>query len=138
MVMRYFAIAMCALVVSLAAQAGEEKIRGVLEKTVKLDACAQMTDALNEMYYVAKTDAAEKMVAEYVGKNQKVVLIGTIESKPNESVPFINLKSVELYTPKLPPAPLPPAPPVTEKKEEKKDEKKPDEKKEEKKEDAKK
>lgn len=100
--------------------ASEEKIRGVLEKTAKGDACAQLTDALNEIYYVSKSDAAEKMIAEYVGKNVKVQLTGTIENKPNEPYGYINLKEVAPFVAKLPPAP--PPPPVTEKKEEPKKE----------------
>jgi hypothetical protein len=55
-----------------------------------------------------------------LGKNQKVVVTGTVETKPNESVPFINAKAVEAYAPKMPPAPLPPATPIIEKREEKK------------------
>jgi len=130
--MRWTAIVVCVMAFGYV-RAGEEKIRGVLEKTAKPEACAQISDALNELYYVAKSDAAEKMIAGYVGKNQRVVLSGTIESKPNESVPYINLKTVEPYAPKLPPAPPPPPPPppAAEKKDEPKkpDEKKPDEKK---------
>jgi len=120
---RCAAVAVCVLTICFASRGAEEKIRGLLEKTAKPDACAQITDALNEMYYVAKTDATEKMVANFVGKNQKVVVTGTIETKPNESVPFINVKGVEAYAPKMPPAPPPPAAPVVEKKDEKKDDK---------------
>ncbi len=124
--MRYLAVAVLALSVSVVARAGEEKIRGMLEKTTKPEACGQIADALNEIYYVTKSDAAEKMIADFVGKKQKVVLTGTIETKPNESVPFINLKSVELFTPKLPAAPPPPAAPVSDKKDEKNEDKKDD------------
>ena len=126
--MKVLAVVVCAAAISFGVRAGEEKIRGLLEKTVKPDACAQITDALNEMYYVAKTDATEKMVAEFLGKNQKVVVTGTVESKPNESVPFINAKTVEAYAPKLPAAPVAPPAPVEKKDEKKSDEKKPEEK----------
>ena len=115
------AVTVCLCTLSFVSRGAEEKIRGLLEKTVKPDACAQIVDALNEVYYVAKTDATEKMVANFVGKNQKVVVTGTVENKPNETVPFINAKSVEAYLPKMPPAP---ATPVAEKPEEKAPEKK--------------
>jgi len=83
----------------------EEKIRGVLEKTAKPGACAQITDALSDIYYINKTDEAEKAVANFVGKTQKVVITGTVESKEGDSSLFFNLKSAEAYTPKMPPAP---------------------------------
>jgi CO dehydrogenase/acetyl-CoA synthase gamma subunit (corrinoid Fe-S protein) len=91
--------------------AGEEKIRGVLEKTSRPGACAQITDALSETYYVNKTDQAEKLVAEYVGKNIKVVISGIVEQKENDPAYYFALKSVEKYTPKLPLPPPPPAEP---------------------------
>ena len=125
--MRYMVIMWIVFSAGLVAQAGEERIRGMLEKTEKAEACAQIKDALNELYYVTKSDAAEKMVANFVGKSQRVVVTGTVESKPNESVPYINLKTVEPYNPKLPPAPPPPPPPPAPPAAEKKDEpKKPD------------
>ena len=85
--------------------AAEEKIRGVLEKTVKAGACAQITDALAETYYITKSDEAEKMVAEYVGKNLKVVITGTVDSKEGDPAFYFTLKSVEPYVAKLPPVP---------------------------------
>jgi len=106
----------CAVVVCFASRGAEEKGGGLLEKTAKPDACAQIVDALNELYYLEKADATEKMIAGFIGKNQKVVVTGTIAAKPNESIPFISVKSVEAYTPKMPPAPPPPVAP--EKKEE--------------------
>jgi len=110
--------------------AGEEKIRGMLEKTAKPDSSAQITDALNDIYYLEKNDATEKLVAGFIGKNQKVVVTGTVESKPNDTHFFINVKAVEAFTPKLPPAPPPPPPPpppAAEKKDEPKPEAKKDE-----------
>jgi hypothetical protein len=92
----------------------EEKIRGVLEKTVKPGACAQISDALAEIYYINKTDEAEKLVAPFVGKNEKVVVTGTVEQKEGDPAYYFTLKSVEAYAPKLPPAPAAaPATPAT-------------------------
>ncbi|MFH0938113.1 MAG: hypothetical protein V1899_02360 [Planctomycetota bacterium] len=87
--------------------AAEEKIRGILEKTVKPSACAQITDALSEIYYIVKTDASEKLITDYVGKNIKIVIIGAVETKEGDPAYFFNLKSLEKYEPKLPPAPSP-------------------------------
>ena len=115
-------LVMAALFVVLAGVNGgafgaEEKIRGTLEKTVKSGACAQITDALAELYYVNKTDEAEKLVAPFVGKNEKVVITGTVEQKEGDPAYYFTLKSVEAYAPKLPPAPAPaptaPANPAT-------------------------
>ncbi len=89
----------------VAGRAAEEKIRGVLEKTTKAGACAQITDALAEIYYISKTDESEKAIAEYVGKNVKVVISGTVEAKEGDPSYFFALKTVEKYAPKLPPAP---------------------------------
>ena len=93
----------------VSAWAGEEKIRGLLEKTTVSGACAQITDALADVYYVVKSDEAEKAVAQYLGKDQKVVVSGTVETKEGNPAYFFNLKSVEPYAPKLPPPPPPPA-----------------------------
>src|SRR4051812_42891912 len=82
-----------------------EKIRGVLEKTTKPGAVAQITDALAEIYYVAKSDEAEKAVAKFLGKPEKVVVTGKVESKEGDPAYFINVKSVEPYVVKGPPAP---------------------------------
>jgi hypothetical protein len=98
------------IVVSLTVRASEEKIRGVLEKTTKPGACAQIADALADVYYVAKTEEAEKAVAKYVGKNERVVVSGTVEQKEGDPAFFLNLKAVEPYAAKLPPAPPPPEP----------------------------
>jgi hypothetical protein len=95
--------------VAFSSRAAEEKIRGVLEKTAKPGACAQITDALSDVYYINKTDEAEKAVASFVGKTQKVVITGTVETKEGDASLFFNLKSAEAYTPKMPPAPPAPA-----------------------------
>jgi hypothetical protein len=79
---------------------------------VKAGACAQITDALAEIYYINKTDEAEKAIANFVGKNERVVISGTVETKEGDTAYFFNLKSAEPYTPKLPPAPAPAAAPA--------------------------
>lgn len=122
--MRWMA-AMAVLVAAMAVRGGEEKIRGTLEKTTKPGACAQITDALGDVYYVNKTDEAEKAVAAFVGKNQKVVIAGTVETKEGDTALYFSLKTAAAYEAKLPPAPPPPpppAPPVAEKKDEPKKE----------------
>ena len=106
--MRY-AFVLAVFAFSFSSHAAEEKIRGVLEKTVKPGACAQITDALSDVYYIAKTDESEKAVAAFVGKTQKVVITGTVESKEGDAALFFNLKSAEAYTPKMPPAAPAPA-----------------------------
>jgi hypothetical protein len=111
--MRQFLIVLTLVGISTGVLAAEEKIRGVLEKTVRAGACAQITDALAETYYITKSDEAEKMIAEYVGKNVKVVITGTVESKEGDPAFYFTLKSVEPYTPKMPtadPKATPPAP----------------------------
>ncbi|MCY3022883.1 MAG: hypothetical protein NTW87_28215 [Planctomycetota bacterium] len=109
--MRHVALLVLLCVVSASVCAGEEKIRGLLEKTAKPEACAQITDALADVYYIKKTDEAEKAVAKYLGKNEKVVITGTVEAKEGDAAPFFNLKLVEPYVPKMPPAPPPPPAP---------------------------
>ena len=110
--MRNLMIAALVLGVSASLFAGEEKIRGVLEKTTKPGACAQITDALSEIYYVTKSDEAEKMIATFVGKNEKVVITGTVEQKEGDPAYYFTLKSVEAYATKLPPVPAAPGTPV--------------------------
>ena len=109
--MRNLMIATLVLGVSASLIAGEEKIRGVLEKTTKPGACAQITDALSEIYYVTKSDEAEKMIATFVGKNEKVVITGTVEQKEGDPAYYFTLKSVEAYATKLPPVPAAPGAP---------------------------
>ncbi|HYF48508.1 MAG TPA: hypothetical protein VEJ63_03840 [Planctomycetota bacterium] len=77
--------------------AAEETIRGVLEKTTRAGACAQITDVLGETYYVLKTDESEKLVADFVGKNIRVVITGTAEQKEGDASWYFNLKSVKKY-----------------------------------------
>jgi hypothetical protein len=98
-------------------RAADEHIRGVLEKTVKAGACVQVTDALNETYYVVKTAESEKLCNELLGK--RVVLTGVVEERAGDPAYYLNLKAAEPYQPKLPPkpaeaagtsAPLPPPP----------------------------
>jgi hypothetical protein len=112
--MRFFAVAAALMALCLTVKASEEKIRGVLEKTAKPGACAQITDALADVYYVSKTEEAEKAVAKYVGKNERVVLSGTVEQKEGDPAFFLNLKAVEPYAAKMPPAPEPKAEPKAE------------------------
>jgi len=107
--MRSIAIIAALCVLTLSLRGAEEKIRGVLEKTVKPGACAQITDALADVYYVTKSDEAEKAVAQYVGKTTKVVITGTVETKEGDPAFFFNLKAVEAYAPKMPPPPPAPA-----------------------------
>jgi hypothetical protein len=95
------ALLLCA---SIKIGAAEEKIRGVLEKTTKGGACAQITDALNDVYYVSKSDESEKAVADFVGKNIRVLITGTVEQKEGDTAFFFNLKSVQKYEPKMPEA----------------------------------
>lgn len=78
----------------------EERIRGVLEKTAKPNACAQITDALNDVYYVVKTVESEKACAPLIGR--RVVLTGTVEERGEAQVYFLTLKRAELYQPKQP------------------------------------
>jgi hypothetical protein len=85
---------------SAAAPAADETIRGVLEKTAKPGACAQITDALSEVYYVARTAEAEQLIAPFVGKNIKVAITGTVETR--DEIYFFNLKSIEKYAKEQP------------------------------------
>lgn len=99
--------------------AAEEHIRGVLEKTGKEGACAQITDALNDIYYVVRTPEAQKLCEPLMG--QRVMLTGVVEQKQGDTSYFLNLKSASPYQPKLPPgkpettAPSVPLPPPAEK-----------------------
>ncbi len=80
------------------AEGVEERIRGVLEKTARPNACAQITDALNDIYYVVKTVASEKSCAPLIGR--RVVLSGTVEERGEARVYFLTLKRAEAYRPK--------------------------------------
>jgi hypothetical protein len=82
--------------------AAEERVIGVLEKTVKAGACAQITDALNEIYYIVKSDESDKMVADYAGKNIKVAITGSVESHEGDTAFFFKLKTLAAHKPKLP------------------------------------
>ncbi|MCZ7647534.1 MAG: hypothetical protein M5U26_20140 [Planctomycetota bacterium] len=120
-------IGLCVLLLVLArAHAYEERLRGTLEKTAKPGACAQLTDALNETYYVLKTTESENLCAPLYG--QKVLLTGIVEKRVGDADYFLNLKAAEAYRPEsdqekpparpnpgntapLPPPPTPPADP---------------------------
>ena len=78
----------------------EERIRGVLEKTAKEGALAQITDALKEIYYVSKSDAAEKLCKDLIGK--RVVLTGTVEQHAGDADFFLVVVKAEEYNPQLP------------------------------------
>lgn len=82
--------------------AADETIRGVLEKTVKPGACAQIKDALNEWYFIIKTEESEKLIAPFVGKNKRVVIVGTQEQREGDPAYYFNLKSAEEYVPPPP------------------------------------
>jgi len=96
--------ALCAVLFTVAhASAVEERIRGVLEKTAKPSALAQITDALKETYYVAKSDNAEKLCKDLMGK--RVVIAGTVEQRPGEADFILIVTKAEEYIPQLPTAP---------------------------------
>lgn len=80
--------------------AAEETIRGVLEKTVKPGACAQIKDALSEWYYVIKTDESEKLIAPFVGKNKRVVIVGHMEQREGDPAFYFSLRTTEEFIPK--------------------------------------
>jgi len=94
----------------------EEHVQGVLEKTVREGACAQLTDVLNDVYYVLKTPEAERALADLIGK--KVVITGVVEQRGNDPAYYLSFRSATLYQPKSatkPPdtgsGPLPPPTP---------------------------
>jgi len=97
-------IAACAILLATAhASAVEERIRGVLEKTAKPNAIAQITDALKETYYIAKSENAEKLCKDLMGK--RVVVTGTVEQRPGDHDFILIVTKAEEYTPQLPTAP---------------------------------
>ena len=99
--LRWLPLALLFVLIQSHAQAAtEESIRGVLEKTTKAGASAQITDVLGEVYYIVKTDEADKAVADFVGKNIRVVIIGTAEQREGDAAWFFNLKSVKKHEPK--------------------------------------
>ena len=81
----------------------EERIRGVLEKTANPNASAQITDALNDVYFVIKTVESEKACAPLIG--QRVVLTGTVEERADDRQLYLTLKHAEAYQPKQPEKP---------------------------------
>jgi len=95
------------LALTAVAQGAEETLRGVLEQTTRHGACAQLTDALGETYYIVKTDETEKMIAPYVGKNRPVKVVGTAENRDGEIHIYFNAKRVEAVAKKEEPAKQP-------------------------------
>lgn len=101
----------------------EERIRGTLEKTARPGACAQITDALKETYFLSHSAEAQKACADLFGR--KVLVTGVVDVRPGtEDYYFTVAKIVPLdgspvpvsRPPAAPPAgdataPLPPAPP---------------------------
>ncbi|HYG77174.1 MAG TPA: hypothetical protein VEK08_19375 [Planctomycetota bacterium] len=111
---RYLLVfALSALALCSRTHAADETIRGVLEKTARPGACAQITDALGDVYFVVKTDESEKAVAPFVGKNQKVVITGTVEMREGDPAFYFNLKTAEAFVPKVAPADSKKAPAAT-------------------------
>ncbi|MCW8129049.1 MAG: hypothetical protein KIS92_01575 [Planctomycetota bacterium] len=100
---RLLALVMLAAILAGTAHGVEERIRGVLEKTARPDACAQIKDALNETYYISKSEPAEKMIAELMGK--RVLITGIVEQHPGDPAYYFVLKKAEPYAAKLPAAP---------------------------------
>ena len=96
----------------------EEHLRGTLEHTAKVGACAQMTDALKETYYVLNTPEAQKACADLFGK--KALLTGVVEQRVGDQDYYIKLIKLEPWEPTAPggtlprPAPVAPdnAPPI--------------------------
>ena len=107
--MRRAGLLLVVLLSPMLVRAAEDKIRGVLEKTTKAGACAQITDAVSDTYYIVKSDEAEKLIADFVGKNVRVVITGAVEEKKDDPAFYFNLKAIEKYEPKLPPPPPPSA-----------------------------
>jgi hypothetical protein len=77
------------------AQSAEETIYGILEKTTRAGASAQITDTLNETYYITKSDVTDKLIADFVGKNIRVVITGVAERKEGDTSWYFNLKTVQ-------------------------------------------
>ena len=75
----------------------EEQIIGVLEKTAKPGACAQIEDALKETYYIVKTDEAAKACEALFGK--KVEVSGVVEERTGDPAYYFRLKRTQLYRP---------------------------------------
>ncbi|MBE7464520.1 MAG: hypothetical protein HS116_13660 [Planctomycetes bacterium] len=73
----------------------EERMLGTLEKTAKPGACAQITDALSEIYYIIKTPESERACRELMG--HKVALVGVVEKRAGDDDYYFSLKSVEAY-----------------------------------------
>ncbi len=74
----------------------EERIIGVLEKTAKSGACAQITDVLKETYYVAKSSQAERLCKPLIGK--KVVVAGVVEERNGDPSYYFKLRNARAYS----------------------------------------
>ncbi len=79
---------------TLSLQAADEHIWGVLEKTVKPGACAQIQDTLGDTYYILRSDEAERVIAPYLGKSIRVQIVGNSEIKDGDTARYFVLKSV--------------------------------------------
>lgn len=98
--MRVWVVLLGLVLASGSSFALEETIRGVLEKSVKPGANAQIKDALGEYYYIIKTDESEKLIAAFAGKNKKVVIVGTAEQREGDPAFYFNLRTIEEYVAK--------------------------------------
>jgi hypothetical protein len=98
--MRAWVLLMALVLGSGSVSALEETIRGVLEKSVKPGANAQIKDALGEYYYIIKTDESEKLIAPFAGKNKKVVIVGSAEQREGDPAFYFNLRTIEEYVAK--------------------------------------
>lgn len=94
---------------SARAAAGEERLRGVLEPTAHPDACAQLTDALRDTYYIPRTPEAERLCKQALGR--RVLLVGTVEERPGDAALYFWLKELRVLEPPpaAPPRTAPPA-----------------------------
>lgn len=79
----------------------EETLYGILEKTAHENACAQIADALGDVYYIMRTPEAVESCKAWYGKT--VVLIGIVERQVNSTILLFRLKTVQAWTPKPPP-----------------------------------
>ena len=107
--MKFWSLYVLLLFNAASSQATEEHLRGVLEKTVKPGACAQITDALRETYFINNTPDAQKITQDMLGK--RVMLTGIVEQHAGDPDYFFKLNKAEpLDKPEsalAPPSPLP-------------------------------
>jgi FKBP-type peptidyl-prolyl cis-trans isomerase FklB len=89
-----------------AASATDVTVVGTLEKTDRPGACAQLTDAASDVYYITQTGAAAALLAPFIDNKIKAALTG--EVKTQEGAPplrFLEVKKAEKYESKMPPPP---------------------------------